>query len=292
MTIMTNSTSTVPENVCKICNKVFSRKADCNRHRRLHYGIKPYPCEVAGCGKRFSQYTALKTHLNVHTGLKPFKCNFAGCKSTFGDPSSCARHRREIHYPGKPFKCPYPGCASSILRSSSFKVHLKKHGLDPSEHPEFATRDRSPAEVWQATEPEGVNQGQVPSIGDSSHNQAIPLPGPSNSWEAFFSLPIDTDSLLMQPGLTSRVSSNSPLLVAPTPQIPPDYNAGYFLSPLRASPEASSRYSSPMAPTPVLTPERELGFVNDINAQVNPCLGTTQDWMSRAWQDQGMRFVG
>jgi len=32
--------STVPENVCKICNKAFSRKADCNRHRRLHYGIR------------------------------------------------------------------------------------------------------------------------------------------------------------------------------------------------------------------------------------------------------------
>jgi len=114
-----------PENVCKICNKEFSRKADCNRHRRLHYGIKPYACEAPGCGKRFAQYTALKTHRNVHTGLKPFKCGVAGCKSTFGDPSSCARHRREIHRPGKPFKCPVPGCTSSILRSSSFKIHLK-----------------------------------------------------------------------------------------------------------------------------------------------------------------------
>lgn len=207
----------------------------------------------------------------------------------------------------------------SILRSSSFKAHLKKHGLDPSEHPEFANRDRSPAEVLQATELEEIKKGQVSNIGDSSYNQAIPLPGPSNPWDAFVMFPIDTGrsikhafpfkgpphtfgplspmtaavhSLLMQPGLTSRVSSNSPLLLAPTPQIPPDYNAEYFLSPLRASSETSSRYSSPMAPTPVLTPERGLGFVNDINAQMNPCLGTTQDWMSRAWQDQGVRFVG
>jgi len=47
-----------------------------------------------------------------------------------------------------------------------------------------------------------------------------------------------------------------------------------------------------MARTPVLTPESGLGFVNDINAQMNPCLETTQDWMSSAWQDQGIRFVG
>jgi len=287
--------STVPENVCKICNKVFSRKADCNRHRRLHFGIKPYPCEVPGCGKRFSQFTALKTHLNVHTGSKPFKCGAAGCKSTFGDPSSCARHRREIHHPGKPFKCPYQGCTSSILRSSSFKIHLKKHGLDPNEYPEFAKRSQSPSEVWQSTEPEGTREGQGSGIGESSHNQAIPLPGLPNAWDAFISLPMDTaEPPLMQPGLTARVSSNSPLLLAPTPQVAPEYNAGYFLSAPAASPEASgsSRYSSPMARTPVLTPEIELGFVNDINAQMNPCLGTVQGWMPSAWQDQGIRYVG
>lgn len=204
----------------------------------------------------------------------------------------------------------------SILRSSSFKIHLRKHGLDPSEYPEFASREQSPTEVYQSTEPEGIREGQASSIGSSSHNQAIPLPGLPSTWDAFLSLPMDAgrsinmsflreltsccgplsptttaDPLLMQPELTSRISSNSPLLLAPAPQIAPDYNAGYFLSPPRASPEASSRYSSPMAPTPVLTPE--MGFVNDINAQMNPCLvGTARDWMSSAWQDQGMRYVG
>ena len=29
-----------PENVCKICQKTFTRKADCTRHARLHAGIK------------------------------------------------------------------------------------------------------------------------------------------------------------------------------------------------------------------------------------------------------------
>jgi len=293
-TIVTNMSVSVPDNVCKICNRAFSRKADCNRHRRLHYGIKPYACEVPGCGKRFAQFTALKTHRNVHTGSKPFTCGFAGCKSTFGDPSSCARHRREIHYPGEPFKCPFPGCTSRILRSSSFKVHLKKHGLDPSEYPGLSKRDQSPilVDVWQSTEPEGIQEGQVSSIGGSSCNEVVPLLGPPDSWDPFLSLQMDAvDPLIMQPELTSRVSCSSPLLVAPAPQIAPDYNAGYFLTPLRGSPGISSRYSSPMAPTPALTPESGLGFVGDVGVQLSPCYGTTQDWAASAWQDQGILFI-
>ena len=79
----------------------------------------------------------------------------------------------------------------SILRSSSFKIHLRKHGLDPSDYPEFASRDQSPTEVYHSTEPEGIREGQVSGIGGSSHNQAIPLPGLPSTWDAFLSLPMD-----------------------------------------------------------------------------------------------------
>jgi len=280
----------VPENVCKICNKEFSRKADCNRHSRLHYGIKPHECKAPGCGKRFAQFTALKTHLNVHTGSKPYKCGYTGCKSTFGDPSSCARHRREIHHPGKPFKCPYPGCTSSILRSSSFKVHLKKHGLDPNEYLGFSKPDHFPTQVLRSTEPEGIEEVQVSNFDDSSRLSFL---GPLDSWDPFLSLPMNTaDPFVMQPGITPRVSCSSPMLVAPVPQMAPVYHTGNFLSPPRASPEISSGYSSPMASTPAMTPERELGFMGNAGVQLGPCLGTAQDWTAGVWPDQSLLFVG
>ncbi|KAI9513262.1 hypothetical protein F5148DRAFT_1157342 [Russula earlei] len=174
-----------PENVCAICKKVFSRKADCNRHRKLHDGIKPYPCTVAGCGKRFAQYTALKTHQNVHTRSKPFKCG--SCNAAFGDPSSCARHRREIHHPRKPFRCFVEGCTSSILRSSSFKIHLKKHGLNPSNYPDLSKRDQSPVEISRSAEPEGIREGQVSGVHDPSVNQENPFLGPPDSWDPLLS---------------------------------------------------------------------------------------------------------
>jgi len=280
-----------PENVCPICNKVFSRKADCNRHLRLHAGIRPYPCEVPGCNKRFAQYTALKTHRNVHTGLKPFRCEFTGCKATFGDPSSCARHRREIHNPGKPFKCPIPGCSSSIRRSSSFRTHLKKHGKDPSAYrAEFSQRDRSPAEAWQ--EIERITAGQVSVHSGSSCNQELPLSGPLEPWDPdqFLSLPVVPPvPMVMQPALTSIVSSSSPLLFAPSPRIASD-NGNYFLSPSGGSPESSSPYSSPMSLTPILTPETGPGFITDFDVQLSSCLAA-QDWTRNAWQDPGIQFV-
>ncbi|THH13634.1 hypothetical protein EW146_g6610 [Bondarzewia mesenterica] len=95
-------------------------------------GMKRHKCDV--CGKKFSQYTALKTHKNTHTGNKPYKCGLAGCKASFGDPSSCTRHRKETHSTVEAFRCPEPGCKSSIKRRSAFKTHLKKkHGYDCDE---------------------------------------------------------------------------------------------------------------------------------------------------------------
>jgi hypothetical protein len=85
----------------------------------------------------------------------------------------------------------------SIRRSSSFKTHLKKHGLDPSTYLRFSTPDHSPVEVWRSTQPEGIMEGQVSAPNGSSCNGEISLPVPelglSELWdsETLFSLPMD-----------------------------------------------------------------------------------------------------
>jgi hypothetical protein len=75
----------------------------------------------------------------------------------------------------------------SILRSSSFRIHLKKHGLNPDNYPEFSKRSESPAEVSQSIEPGGITGGQDSGFYGSSFNQDGPLPGPSNSWDSLLS---------------------------------------------------------------------------------------------------------
>jgi len=199
----------------------------------------------------------------------------------------------------------------SILRSSSFRVHLKKHGLKPDDYMEFSTRSQSPVEVPRPIEPEGITGGQDSSHYGSSFNQEAPLPGPSSSWDSLFSSvdpcksttgllvirelttsPVAAMPLVMLPEYTPEVSCNSPLLLASSSQFPLDYNHGYFLSPssLGASSAASSRYSSPVASTQVMTPEMESGFVSDVSLR---CSVPQQDWTGNDyWQAYGIPFVG
>jgi hypothetical protein len=71
-----------------------------------------------------------------------------GCAAVFGDPSSCARHRKERHRIIGAYQCPVSRCKSrylpcdclsfqtnfgcSIKRRSAFMQHLRKHKIDPA----------------------------------------------------------------------------------------------------------------------------------------------------------------
>lgn len=92
---------------------------------------RPFVCEY--CFKSFSQRSGLTTHVNTQyvatnphfeacsqkprcsTGAKPYACKFEGCSARFGDPSSCARHKKETHRVKHPYRCCHPGCISRYM---------------------------------------------------------------------------------------------------------------------------------------------------------------------------------
>jgi uncharacterized Zn-finger protein len=103
------------------CNKSFPRKADLNRHEKIHENYRPFTCPT--CNKSFTQKSALKTHIRIHTGEKPFVCPYPGCDKAFSDSSSLARHKK-LHVPdGLTYPCYEPGCSMKFSK----KVLLLRH---------------------------------------------------------------------------------------------------------------------------------------------------------------------
>ena len=76
------------------CDKVYTRNAHLNEHKRIHTG-KAYKCTWEGCSRKFSRPDHLTSHYRTHTGSKPFKCDI--CEQQFSYSGNLSRHIMEVH---------------------------------------------------------------------------------------------------------------------------------------------------------------------------------------------------
>ncbi|XP_048520787.1 gastrula zinc finger protein XlCGF57.1-like isoform X1 [Dendroctonus ponderosae] len=117
-----NRTHTSKQNICELCNKMFSSASTLSRHMASKHQPEKKTRVCRECGKSFSRSDDLKRHIRVHTGDRPFSCE--KCGKAFSQSFRLLEHIRS-HSNVKNFICAV--CGKGFARYTSLLVHNKTH---------------------------------------------------------------------------------------------------------------------------------------------------------------------
>jgi hypothetical protein len=99
-TALDRTSATTKDVIASLCSSQLSR----------HTKILSTPSHI------MLSSTVLKPFAAHSTGYKPHRCQFPGCNQSFADPSSCSRHKKEMHE-GETHRCPSRGCDTQYVLS-------------------------------------------------------------------------------------------------------------------------------------------------------------------------------
>ncbi|KAI9522032.1 hypothetical protein NQZ68_040343 [Dissostichus eleginoides] len=102
------------------------------KHRRVHYGDRPYMCVVMGCGAKFRTSIELVTHKQTHGFHLNYQCELKGCYVICSDLGQIYHHEAQ-HFRDAAFTCPSTECSKYYLSKKEFINHLSTHNITFSE---------------------------------------------------------------------------------------------------------------------------------------------------------------
>ena len=116
---------TAYRNKCKYCDKTFPKPSQCERHERIHTGIKPFKCNE--CSSCFNQKNSLEIHMRKHTGDKPYNCKI--CNMGFTQNGNLRAHIVRTHFvasdkEAKVLKC--EECPCVFKKVGTLNAHVSK----------------------------------------------------------------------------------------------------------------------------------------------------------------------
>ncbi|KNC26772.1 hypothetical protein FF38_06343 [Lucilia cuprina] len=133
------------------CGKAFPNNRRLSAHKRCHFAVAPFVCEICGSRQRSKEF--LIVHIRTHTGEKPYACSqcdrrFASkhflqdhqavhaterthvctvCGKAFASSKSLYHHR-DLHLGIKKYVCKI--CNSAYTQSAGLSAHMRKHKQD------------------------------------------------------------------------------------------------------------------------------------------------------------------
>ncbi|XP_068195317.1 zinc finger protein Rlf isoform X2 [Antennarius striatus] len=117
---------------CVFCRRHFASAYHHRKHRRVHYGNRPYSCVVIGCGAQFSTSNELVTHKQTHGYHLNYQCELKGCYVTYSDLGQIYHHEAQ-HFRDAAFTCFSAECRKYYLSKKEFIKHLSTHNITFSE---------------------------------------------------------------------------------------------------------------------------------------------------------------
>lgn len=117
---------------CVFCRRHFASAHHHRKHRRVHYGDRPYTCVVMGCSAKFRTSHELVTHKQTHGYHLNFQCELKGCYVTYSDLGQIYHHEAQ-HFRDAAFTCSHGECTKYYLSKKEFIKHLSTHNITFSE---------------------------------------------------------------------------------------------------------------------------------------------------------------
>lgn len=132
---------------CVFCRRHFVSAYHHRKHRRVHYGDRPYTCVVMGCGAQFRTSNELVTHKQTHGYHLSFQCELKGCYVTYSDLGQIYHHEAQ-HFRDAAFTCSSAECTQYFLSKKEFIQHLSTHNITFSEE-DFEAQRRAKRKLLQ-----------------------------------------------------------------------------------------------------------------------------------------------
>uniref|UniRef100_A0A3B3XKZ8 C2H2-type domain-containing protein n=1 Tax=Poecilia mexicana TaxID=48701 RepID=A0A3B3XKZ8_9TELE len=133
---------------CVFCRRHFVSAYHHRKHRKVHYGDRPYMCVVHGCGARFGTSNELVMHKHTHGFQLNYQCELKGCYVTYSDLGQIYHHEAQ-HFRDAAFTCSGGECKKYFLSKKDFLKHLSTHNITFTEN-DFEAQRRAKRKFFKA----------------------------------------------------------------------------------------------------------------------------------------------